>query len=56
MADTINPKWAKPSTSLQQAASQAYHRGAVLNISWSPMMGLRVVAKQVREVKESKRG
>ena len=54
MADTINPKWVKPSMSLQKAANQAYTRGAILKISWSPMMGLRVVAVQVREIKERK--
>jgi len=54
MTDTINPKWAKSSMSLLKAANQAYTRGAVLKISWSPMTGLRVVAVQVREIKERK--
>ena len=54
MTDTINPKWAKASMTLQQAANQAYKRGSILKISWSPMIGLRVVAVQVREMKERK--
>ncbi len=53
MTDQLNPNWAKSSMTLQHAANQAYHRGAILKVSWSPMMGLKVVAEQVREMKDS---
>ena len=54
--EKLNPKWAKSSMTLNHAANQAYHRGAILKVSWSPMMGLRVVAEQVRSIKERKDG
>lgn len=52
MSEQINPKWAKSSMTLNHAANQAYHRGCILKLSWSPMMGLRIVAEQAREIKE----
>ncbi len=40
----VNPKWAKPTMTLAQAGEQAAARDCVLQVSWSGMMGLRVMA------------
>ena len=56
MSDQINPKWAKSSMTLNHAANQAYHRGYILKLRWSPMQGLRIIAEQVREIEERKSG
>lgn len=40
----VNPKWIKPSMTLEQAARQADIRGFTLKSSWTGLMGLRIVA------------
>ena len=44
LTEQINPKWIKPSMTIQQAANQADARGCTLKASWSPFAGLRIVA------------
>lgn len=40
----INPKWIKPTMTIQQAANLARARNCYLKASWAPQLGLRVVA------------
>ena len=44
LTEQLNPKWIKPSMTIQQAANQADARGCTLKASWSPFAGLRIVA------------
>lgn len=52
----LNPRWIKPSMSLQQAGNQAHARGYRLDVSWNSLMGLRVVAHPNCEIKERDHG
>ncbi len=39
-----NPKWIKPSLTIEQAASAAAQRGFYLKAYFDPTMGLRIIA------------
>lgn len=41
----VNPRWVKPTMTLQQAANQAGLRGFTLRVSWTSIGGVRVVAE-----------
>ena len=42
--EELNPRWVKESDTILKAANQAAHRNAWLKVSWSPSLGVRVVA------------
>lgn len=44
MTEQLNPKWIKPSMTMQQAANQADARGCTLKVSWTSWAGMRIVA------------
>jgi len=44
MTEQINPRFIKPSMTIQQAANQADARGCTLKVSWAPATGMRVIA------------
>ena len=39
-----NPKWIRPSMTIEQAASAASQRGFYLKAHFDPTMGLRIIA------------
>ena len=42
-----NPKWVRPSMTIEQAAKEANLRGYVLKSHWSPGMGLSITAVSI---------
>ncbi len=53
MYETRNPKWLKPSMTMEHAAAQCHQRGCTLKARFDPMMGLTIIATRPRRESDS---